>query len=172
MSFNSILPGLHERLEANDCIKVLKISNAEERELVLILEGEEQTTDCRRHRRYLYIMGAGLPMRVYQPGGSISEFIVVPRNISAGGLAFLHGGYLHAGTLCMVKLKGLDGCEAISTGHVVRCRYLCGRVYDIGLLFENDIQVGDFVKISGADVVPPEQAAEVQEQTPKNQVNH
>lgn len=167
MSFGSSPSANQGRFEASDCIKVLKLGDAEERELVSFLEEEERSSHFRRHPRYRYAKGSGLSIRVYQPGGWISQLIVVPRNISKGGLGFLHGGYVHAGAVCIVKLRRLDGREVIAGGQVVRCCCLCGPVHDIGVSFDRNIEVAEFVEISGAEIAPPEPTAEVQDQAPE-----
>ena len=82
---------------------------------------------------------------VEQPGGGITGFIGVARNISTGGISVFHGGFVHEGSICHVVLKGLDGSEALVDGAVVSCRHLQRTVHEIGIAFESPINLSDYI---------------------------
>lgn len=82
---------------------------------------------------------------VEQPGGGMTGFIGVARNISAGGISVFHGGFVHEGSMCHVVLKGLDGSEALVDGAIVSCRHLQRTVHEIGIAFKSRIELSDFI---------------------------
>jgi len=68
-------------------------------------------------------------------------YLVPTRNLSKGGLAILHGGFLHNGTRCMVSLITTQGAWNKGPSQVVRCRYLEAGIHEISLRFDNEIDV-------------------------------
>src|SRR5262245_50111278 len=62
----------------------------------------------RRHKRWNY-REANVTVSVEHPAGGVSRFLVCARNLSAGGVGFIHSGYLHKGSSCQVELRALDG---------------------------------------------------------------
>lgn len=73
---------------------------------------------------------------------------VTPRDVSASGLGFYHVAYVHPGTEVGLVMKA-KGADAVSRkGTVVRCRHVKGRVHEVGVLFEERIEIG--VVVGGA----------------------
>lgn len=75
----------------------------------------------------------------------ITAYKVRPLNISATGIAFLHGAFVYPGTECSVIARGKDGVPRQCTGHVVRCRMIQGRVHEIGMRFDEPIDISELV---------------------------
>ncbi len=69
------------------------------------------------------------------------QFIVPIRNISEGGVAFLHGAMLRVGTHCTLYILLEKGRSFKTTGRVARCRYLQGMVHEIGLKFDAEVSL-------------------------------
>lgn len=99
---------------------------------------------CRKSARHA-TRGEMTPMIVLQPGGNVSAFLVMMRNLSAGGLAVIHGGFIHPGTQCRVLLATVSGKKVVLVGAVRRCRHVRGVLHEIGLEFEAAIAPEDFV---------------------------
>ena len=84
-----------------------------------------------------------------QPGDAdLTPFITHTRNLSSGGLAFLHGNYVHGGTDCVVILQALDSQWHSVKGVVVRCRHVSGLIHEVGVRFEESIDLGMFIRPS------------------------
>jgi CheY-like chemotaxis protein len=80
-----------------------------------------------------------------QPGSaSATRFAVPTRNLSAAGMSFLHGGFVHIGTKCMVQLISTHGAWQNVDGAVVRCRLLSGHFHDVAIKFTENVEPGDF----------------------------
>ena len=78
---------------------------------------------------------------------------VIPRNISRMGMSLLHGKFVYDGTPCVAGLKALDGQLVPVRGKVAWCRLITGRIHEIGIRFEEPIDLDDFVP-SGEDPEP------------------
>ena len=95
-------------------------------------------------RRY---RAMGVPVLLHHPGGSSVEVPLVCRNLSRSGIALLHAAYVHVGTKCRVVLPLLTGREQKIPGEVVRCVHREGRVHEVGVAFEQPVDVRRFVEI-------------------------
>lgn len=95
--------------------------------------------DCRRGARYRYRVKT-LVVHMQQPGFAAPvPYLVVGRNISSQGLAFLHGGYVHTNTRCLVQLITSYGTWNDVASTVLRCRYIEGNVHEVVLKFDEEI---------------------------------
>jgi CheY-like chemotaxis protein len=94
-------------------------------------------------RRYSY-RHRTLLVELAVAGGEPRAFRVASRDLGKGGLAFLHGGYVHAGTRCRAHLVTIHNHWQIVEGTVVRCQYIQGRVHEIGVRFDRPIDVATF----------------------------
>ncbi len=70
---------------------------------------------------------------------------VATRNISRGGISILHSSFIHNGTPVEVALQLPGGAVISSTGKVVRCSHLTGRVHEIGIKFDHQISTKDLL---------------------------
>ena len=91
-----------------------------------------------------------LKAEVSHPGGSKVTTVVRARNLSASGLAFVHVGYIHRGTRCVVHLPQRGGGTIAVRGEIVRCSHVRGVIHDFGLQFEAQIDVTPFVVAEAA----------------------
>lgn len=122
-------------------------------------EGQD-TKEQRRHERFPY-RRHHIRMQVAQSSGPPLELGVLSRNISANGLGFLHGGFLHLGTQCTFFLPRLDSSELKVTGAVAAVRHLDGMIHEIGVKFTHEVNPSEFVlaqKESNRQPAPAEAA--------------
>ena len=70
------------------------------------------------------------------PGGTVSACDVLTRDLSTGGLAFVHNGYVHVGTRVEVALRRPDGQEDAVTGTVMRCDHIARTWHSAGVKFD------------------------------------
>lgn len=79
----------------------------------------------------LYVTDAG--------GTSATVYLVSTRNLSSRNVRFLHGGYLHAGTGCMVQLLTPHGTWSDITGRIAECRYLESNLHEVTVAFDHGL---------------------------------
>lgn len=108
--------------------------------------GMGRAIDRRRQERIEYRV-PDIAVVVQHPGGGAGKFLVHARNISAGGMAFIHGGYIHPGSDCRVALTRRDGRPLTVAGVIAHCRHLEGPHHEVGIRFRKEIDP--------TDVMPP-----------------
>ena len=72
-------------------------------------------------------------------------YALAPRNISCTGISLLHGKFVYGGTNCVVGLVALDAQVVPTRGKVIWCRLITGRVHELGVQFDEPIDVSEFV---------------------------
>lgn len=93
----------------------------------------------RQHKRYRYRQ-QHLTAEIKQPGDPESvNYSVEPIDLSQGGMSFLFGGYIHAGSECSVRLISLHGSWTDAPGRVVGCRFITGHIHQIRVEFSQKI---------------------------------
>jgi hypothetical protein len=75
---------------------------------------------------------------------SLVTAYVVPRDVSEGGVSFLHGVFVYSGTACVTLLRTRDKETMLVPGKVVRCTHVTGRVHEVGVKFDSRIDVAPF----------------------------
>ena len=76
---------------------------------------------------------------VQHPAGGTGRYLVCARNISAGGLSAIHGGYIHPGSECKIVLPRREGNPFAVNGIIVHCRHIEGSYHEIGIRFTQEI---------------------------------
>jgi len=113
--------------------------------------GESAATGHREHARHA--ISFRCMIRLAPPKNAEADhgtYVVHSRNISSGGLGFVHGQELHAGTRCTVALQPSTGQGVITPARVAWCRAIqCVAedvaTYDVGVQFDRPIDVSPFV---------------------------
>jgi hypothetical protein len=129
-------------------IETLRLTPREHEAIMRALEEREASDDRRQQRRserLSYHCPDGLVVRLHQPGRDPMDYLVRPRNLSEGGLGFLHGGFVYPGSIFIVSLVSLDGLKVTVPGKVVRSSCVFGRIHDVGVSFDSAISIEDFV---------------------------
>lgn len=144
-------------MNGNDAqpIETLKLSDRDKSRLIQAVDAQsaQQAADIDLDRRNLRVSYAGQNVLItLENNGQTVSYSVVPRNISRGGLAFVHGRFVYPDTPCHVALPRTDGTMQHVDGSVVRCRHVAGIVHEVSLRFEKQVDLEDFV------VLDPEQA--------------
>ncbi|MEM1013672.1 MAG: response regulator [Planctomycetota bacterium] len=105
------------------------------------LDAKDAVDDGRRDRRSARatFRRSGVRITVHHPGGSSTERSVLTRDLSAGGLSFIHGGYLHIDTRCDVELGRYVGGKDSVRGIVQRCDHIAGHWHTVGVKFDRRI---------------------------------
>ena len=83
--------------------------------------------------------------------GRSPQFDVTCRNLSAGGLAFLHRGFLHAGTECQIRLPLMTGGEMTVHGRIVQCAHVQKSIHEVGVVFDEAIDPRQFLDVGAED---------------------
>ncbi len=95
--------------------------------------------DRRRAERYGYRL-KGCVVHLQQPGdpGPVA-YLAPTRNLSAGGIAFVHGGFVHNGSRCVIQLVTQQETWNNVVGTVVGCRLMQGTAHEVCVRFDQGI---------------------------------
>lgn len=105
---------------------------------------DERKKAMRQHKRFPWRVPDML-IRMQQPGSAnTGQFYAHTRNISAGGVAFLHGGFVHNGTKVLAQPPRSDGMLVDILGKVVSCRYLERGIHEVCVAFDETIDPGQY----------------------------
>ncbi|MBZ0171113.1 MAG: PilZ domain-containing protein, partial [Phycisphaerales bacterium] len=95
--------------------------------------------------RWHYNEGS-VPVKIIHHVGNEMDVRMACRNLSKGGIGLLHRSYLHLGTRCDVTLEHPTLGEIVQAGAVIRCIHLTGMVHEIGIKFDQEINIRDIMR--------------------------
>ncbi len=101
-------------------------------------------TERRRHERYPHRIDEGVEVIFDAFDGQTVTCRVRPRNLSQGGIAFLHDAYVYPETRCTVVLVSSTDQAVELSGKVVGCRHINGKLHEIAMSFDRTIEPDDF----------------------------
>jgi len=119
-----------------------------------LANGPPSGIERRQHPRYPYPIRDGV--KVVLPE-SATTFPARPQTLSAGGIGLLHGSFVHPQQRCVVALITLNNAEECVTGKIVRCRHVQGHVHDVGIQFDDLVDINRFVRVEDTTAVQPVQ---------------
>jgi DNA-binding NarL/FixJ family response regulator len=70
---------------------------------------------------------------------------VACRNLSRGGVSILHSSYVHPGSPCRITLPHSTAGQLTLSGKIVRCVHRGGVVHEIGISFDEPVNVREFL---------------------------
>ena len=135
----------HKLTTAPDVRDLLRLSPRRVRALLRRLHEEaegDRDQDRRQSPRSQYSDVTMVVVRLRdEPGQRDIYYAMVPRNISSGGAALLHGQFVYPGTPCLVHIPTFDGRVVTVRGSTVHCRMVEGRVHELGVAFAEPVEV-------------------------------
>ncbi|MCC7145180.1 MAG: response regulator [Phycisphaeraceae bacterium] len=126
--------------------------NQKERQRIQAKQVQQATIPDGKERRGLRVLFQPNDMLVSlsQTGRRVT-FRVLPRNLSAKGVGFVHGRYMHVGSECLVTLVNLSGDPTYVGGVVVQCRHEEGMLHQVSVKFHNLIDLEEYVRLPEDD---------------------
>jgi len=119
----------------------------------LNVETDVSAEDSLRRTRRWGVQYQNAVLTIEERRDAHTHFIVLPRNLSTGGLSVLHGGYIHPDTPCLVSMRTNGGTTKSHAGTVLRCQYISGRIHELGIRFHDPINPRDYlINRDGQDV--------------------
>ncbi len=132
----------------NKPIDTLKLTRRDRRRLLGEMDKPRRKHPRRRDRRQMRVSYdvARVIVALAQPDGGVGKYSVVPRNLSAQGMAFIHGRFIYEDSRCEVVLPTLDGSWTRKYGSIVMCRHVRGCVHEASIVFDEPICLETFVE--------------------------
>ncbi len=125
----------------------LRLSDTERQAVVDELDRQDAIASGGRRTepRWKYHVPEGILVHFQHAAAYEFQFRVIPRNISSAGLGLLHGGFVYSGTRCVARLRTIDREFVLAAGVVVHCRCVRGRIHEVGVKFDEPIDIENFV---------------------------
>lgn len=145
----------------------IRLNSTERSKLLCQLDDSPRRSgqDRRRYKRWEYRM-SDIAVLVQHPAGGTGRYLVCARNLSAGGLSCIHGGYLHPGSECQIVLPRTEGDPVAVNGVIVHCRHVEGSYHEVGIRFTQEVEPADLVP----QLIPEgEQTGDLTQELPKLQ---
>jgi len=140
-------PGETTLMKDDKHLDLIRLSEAKRQELLAKISSNKpsQTRRQRReHERYEYRQSY-VHVEATHPGGGVGRYVVCARNLSAGGMSFVHGGFLHTGSELRITLPAVGENQQVVLGKVVMCRHLAGSLHEVGVQFHEKIDPFQFL---------------------------
>ncbi len=131
---------------SNQLIDTLHLSDEQWRTLSEKLDqGDPYVSGQRSQRRITYRKLSQIAVAIRQADGEWGKYVVRSRDLSPGGIGFIHGSYIHPGSECRVILKDCHEKVVCLEGIVKRCELIEGTAHDVGVQFNEEINIASFV---------------------------
>lgn len=139
-----------ERAPSQQAIRTIQLSDRDRRKLVEQINQVTRTVASNNDRRSLRVeFNIGdLVVCVTHPNRLKATYSVVPRNLSRGGVAFIHGQFIYPGSRCEALLPALNKRWLEVAGKVVACRHLSGLMHEVCVAFTQQIDLELFVQLT------------------------
>lgn len=127
---------------ATDYIDVLRLTTQQLEMLQEMLnqaEGERPSESKRKIDRYPASCFGPALLELKHPSGGEARFIIYPLDISTGGIAILHGSFIHPKSKVRIRLALPGGDKLPIEGLVSHCHYLRGKAHVVGVGFTRPI---------------------------------
>jgi hypothetical protein len=121
---------------------MVRLSESDRRLLLKRLDVVDQQGGAwaRQHARVEPPTGVRVIFEMVQ-SDLLNRYFVVPRDVSAGGVSFLHGSFVHTGTPVGVVFITRSGDMLKVQGRVVRCRHAQASEHEVGVEFETELDL-------------------------------
>jgi CheY-like chemotaxis protein/HPt (histidine-containing phosphotransfer) domain-containing protein len=111
------------------------------------LDAPGADSNHRRQSSRLAFRQPSIGVEINQPGGGQTHIHVACRNLSRTGLGFLHSSYVHVGTRIILTLAHQTTAPVRIHAKVMRCRHVTRNVHDVGVMFDEPINVRDYMEM-------------------------
>jgi hypothetical protein len=133
----------------------LRVTDVEATAIARALEQHETTArnlSSRDAERFRLPPGFKVVGTFTMPGGSTQNAIVTVRNISRTGMGFLHGTFLHPGSVASLVIVDEQRQPLLRIGgKVVRSEQIRVRVYDVGMRFDESVPLETILPVASHD---------------------
>lgn len=140
-------------------IETLRLSDRDKAKLLWAIE-ESNTVSVDETKRRLRVMCSKneAVLTLLGDNGSRTRFSVIGRDLSRWGASVIHGRYVYPATRCELMVKSLDDAWHTRLGEVYHVQHIQGMIHNIGVQFEEPIDLSEFVNLS-----PDEETRHLQE---------
>jgi DNA-binding response OmpR family regulator len=139
-------------------IDTIRLSRQERQRVIEQIQRDSRRMAPSDDRRRLRVDYQGhVVVCLKNPDSSQVRYMVTPRNLSAHGLGFIHGQYLHEDRPCDVMMSNLRQQWVRIPARIRSCRHLTKLIHDVGLVFDSPIALEEFVLLTPEQIMEHQQ---------------
>lgn len=143
----------------NQLIQTLRLSDREKAKLVWAIEETSRCkVDSTQRRLRVTCTNNEAVLTLIGDNGSRTRLAVLNRDLSRWGASIIHGRYIYPGSRCELEVQALDKTWHMRAGEIRHIRHVQGLIHNMGIRFDDPIDLGDFVVLS-----PEEESRHLQE---------
>lgn len=133
-------------------IQTLHLNDRDKAKLLWAIEQTSQQ-EASEHKRRLRIGCSNheAVLTLKSDSGGQTQLAVLARNLSRHGIALVHGRYVHPDTRGSVAVESKNGAIHEIPCVVRHVRHVQGMVHELGVVFDEPIELSDFVSMSQAE---------------------
>ena len=132
--------------ETNPVRDLVRLSD---RDVRMLLKSLDQAQPSRKGTSGAYFLR--VPWFTERDDGKYAGFIVHVRRVTPRDASLIHGGFVHTGTVCLLRLPGFEGSIR---GSVAECRHVQGMLHEVDVQFDSSTKVEIVQKGRSAAWVP------------------
>lgn len=137
-------------MKKNDYLKSIRMNDACVRALLESMENGAQPVESSKRTEDRWPLHLpDIPVVVTHPDGATARFLICIRNISSGGLSFIHGSFLYPGSKVVVQTPTIWGNVENLAGRITNCRHFEGQVHEVGVKFDKRWDRRRFLTLPG-----------------------
>lgn len=121
-----------------------KLTDREFEAMKIRLSNERERHTANLGRLYPFSQNQ-MSVLLHQPGGNSGCFEIMPCAIGDQHFVFLHGCFLHEGTICKMRFTTLHGAWIDRVGRVQNCRLVQNSIHEIIVYMEESVDVAEIV---------------------------
>ena len=117
--------------------------------LLSYLDAQSKAKDkgTRKFERFTYREVTAIVLTIEQFDSSQRSYLVRPRNLSEGGLGFIHGTFVYPGSKAVVTLMNREKQQVSIPGKIVRCRHVRAHIHEVGMKFDEPLDLTKYMAL-------------------------
>jgi CheY-like chemotaxis protein len=144
--------GLAMTNRSDQPIQTLRLNDRDKAKLLWAIDQANRHDESKAARRLrVSCTNNAAVLTLKADGGSETRLCVLARNLSRFGAALVHGRYVYPDTRCELSIPSSSGMWHDLSATVRHIRHVQGTIHELGIEFDEPIELGDFVTLSPAE---------------------
>lgn len=136
-------------------IQTLHLSDRDKAKLLWAIDqSNQQEVELDKRRLRVSCTNNEAVLTLKSDGGGETKLAVLARNLGRWGAGLVYGRYMHIDSRCALSLQASNGAWHSMLGtvrHVRHVRHIEGTVHEMGMVFDEPIDLSEFVSLSPSE---------------------
>ena len=133
-------------------IQTLRLSDRDKAKLLNAIEQANRQDDAQSQRRLrVNCTNNEAVLTLKHEVGTETRLSMLARNLSRWGAALVHGRYIHPNSRCELMVQSGSGQWCRMLGTVRHIRHIHGTIHELGIAFDEPIDLTEFVSLSPSE---------------------